>query len=77
MLKKLLVLCSMLSIVLFTGCGEKKELEVAKEKKDTLVYAQLSEGKTLDPQDSTEQYSQVVTTQIYDRLVEIDEMKGK
>lgn len=78
MLKKLLVLCSMLIAVLFTGCGEKKELEVAsKEKKDTLVYAQLSEGKTLDPQDSTEQYSQVVTTQIYDRLVEIDEMTGK
>lgn len=78
MLKKLLVLCSMLIAVLFTGCGEKKEPQTPlKEKKDVLVYAQLSEGKTLDPQDSTEQYSQVVTTQIYDRLVEIDEMTGK
>ena len=75
MLKKLLVLCSMLITVIFTGCGEKKE--AAKPTKDTLVYAQLSEGKTLDPQDSTEQYSQVVTTQIYDRLVEVDEMTGQ
>lgn len=75
MLKKLLVLCSMIVAVIFTGCGEKKE--AAKATKDTLVYAQLSEGKTLDPQDSTEQYSQVVTTQIYDRLVEVDEMTGQ
>lgn len=60
----------------FVACGG-NEKAAAPVKKDKLVYAQISEGKTLDPQDSTDQYSQVVTTQIYDRLLEIDEMTGK
>src|SRR3712207_6163190 len=41
---------------LLVACGGKEAAEG--EKKDTLVYAQISEGKTLDPQDTTEQYSQ-------------------
>ena len=75
-MKKLTLLTlSLLTVIGFTGCGKKEK--VVEVKKDYLVYAQLSEGKTLDPQDSTDQYSQVVTTQIYDRLVEINELTGK
>lgn len=78
MIKKLTAIFSIFMAIFFIGCGSQGNKEVAKSsKKDKLVYAQISEGKTLDPQDSTDQYSQVVTTQIYDRLIEIDEMTGK
>ena len=61
---------------LLTACGGNNDSK-SKGPKDTLVFSQISEGKTLDPQDTTEQYSQRVITVIYDRLVEIDEMTGK
>ena len=57
--------------VLFVSCG--KEGEKAKDEKDTLVFAQISECKTLDPQDTTEQYSQRIVAVVYDRLVEISD----
>lgn len=70
MLKKICIFITFCTI-LFVGCGKKEQL-----KKDTLVYAQLSDPKTLDPQNSTDNYSQVAITQIYDRLFEIDEKTG-
>ncbi|MEG0068740.1 MAG: ABC transporter substrate-binding protein [Cetobacterium sp.] len=70
MLKKISIFLT-LCATLFVGCGEKEQL-----KKDKLVYAQLSDPKTLDPQNSTDNYSQVAITQIYDRLFEIDETTG-
>lgn len=72
--KKLLF--SFMMLGLLAACGETKE-NTTNTTKDTLVFSQISEGKTLDPQDTTEQYSQRVITVIYDRLVEIDEMTGK
>lgn len=72
--KKLLF--SFMMLGLLAACGENKE-NTANATKDTLVFSQISEGKTLDPQDTTEQYSQRVITVIYDRLVEIDEMTGR
>lgn len=59
----------------FIACGNKEKVEEVK--KDTLVYAQISEGKTLDPQDTTEQYSQRIVTLIYSRLAEINEETGE
>lgn len=64
-----LLLC--LFSLLLVACGGKGAAEG--EKKDSLVYAQISEGKTLDPQDTTEQYSQRSVTLIYSRLAEINE----
>lgn len=74
-MKKIILKALLLAtMTFFVSCGAKEE---AKPTKDTLVFAQISEGKTLDPQDTTEQYSQRVITAIYDRLVEIDETTGK
>lgn len=70
------ILLSFMMLGLLTACGGSNENK-SKGPKDTLVFSQISEGKTLDPQDTTEQYSQRVITVIYDRLVEIDEMTGK
>ena len=67
-----LLLC--LFSLLLVACGGKGAAEG--EKKDSLVYAQISEGKTLDPQDTTEQYSQRSVTLIYSRLAEINETTG-
>ena len=67
-----IILC--LFSFLLLACGGKEAVEG--EKKDTLVYAQISEGKTLDPQDTTEQYSQRSVSLIYSRLVEINEKTG-
>ncbi|GLI54829.1 diguanylate phosphodiesterase [Propionigenium maris DSM 9537] len=64
------VLLLLMVCVWLVSCG-KKETEVPK--KDTLVYAQLTEAKSLDPHASTDQYSQRVIANIYDRLVEVDE----
>lgn len=75
MKKKLAAILLCLLSVLFVSCG--KEAEKAKDEKDTLVFAQISECKTLDPQDTTEQYSQRIVAVVYDRLVEIDEMTGE
>lgn len=74
-MKKKIFLLMLFTMMVFVGCGEKKENE--NEKNNTLVFSQISEGKTLDPQDTTEQYSQRLITVLYDRLVEIDEMTGK
>ncbi len=46
-------------LFLLVSCGGSKTAEkAASGPKDTLVFAQISECKTLDPQDTTEQYSQ-------------------
>ncbi len=67
-MKKVLLL--LMACIWLISCG-RKEAEVPK--KDTLVYAQLTEAKSLDPHASTDQYSQRVIANIYDRLVEVDE----
>lgn len=69
---KLGLLALVTGTTLLTGCGKEK-----KEVKDTLVFAQLSDPKTLDPQNSTDQYSQNAIAQIYDRLFEINEDTGE
>lgn len=66
----------LLSIFLI-ACGNKEKTEQVASKKDTLVYAQISEGKTLDPQDTTEQYSQRIVTLVYSRLAEINRENGE
>ena len=61
--------------LLIIGCGKDKEVgqEASLEtKKDTLVFAQLTEARALNPHTSTDQYSQRVIANIYDRLVEVD-----
>ena len=75
MKKRLVAILLCLLSVLFISCG--KEAEESKKEKDTLVFAQISECKTLDPQDTTEQYSQRIVAVVYDRLVEIDEVTGE
>ncbi|MGL4653810.1 ABC transporter substrate-binding protein [Cetobacterium sp.] len=70
-MKKILGITLTLGLTLLGGCTEKEI-----EKKDKLVFAQLSDPKTLDPQNSTDNYSQIAITQIYDRLFEIDEKTG-
>lgn len=70
-MKKIFGIILALVLTLLGGCGEKKI-----EKKDKLIFAQLSDPKTLDPQNSTDNYSQIAITQIYDRLFEIDEKTG-
>lgn len=75
MKKRLVAMFLCLLSVFLIGCG--KEVEKSKNEKDTLVFAQISECKTLDPQDTTEQYSQRIVTVVYDRLIEIDEMTGE
>lgn len=71
---KFLLSCILVGVL--TGCGDEGNTTTGNVK-DTLVFSQISEGKTLDPQDTTEQYSQRIITVLYDRLVEIDEMTGK
>lgn len=68
-MKKVLLL--LLAGIWLISCGKKEEAVVPQ--KDTLVYAQLTEAKSLDPHASTDQYSQRVIANIYDRLVEVDE----
>lgn len=70
-MKKLFIVFFTLGLVIFGGCREKESKE-----KEKLVFAQLSDPKTLDPQNSTDNYSQVAITQIYDRLFEIEEKNG-
>ncbi|WP_432205542.1 ABC transporter substrate-binding protein (plasmid) [Cetobacterium somerae] len=70
-MKNLLKFILIISLSLLWGCKEEKI-----EKKEKLVFAQLSDPKTLDPQNSTDNYSQIAITQIYDRLFEIDEKTG-
>ena len=78
MKKKILTLFICLFSFLLVNCGGKENnTKAVSESKDTLVFAQISECKTLDPQDTTEQYSQRLVTVLYNRLVEIDEMTGK
>lgn len=78
MIKKTIFASLILTGLLLTGCngGGDKPVTTAKPAKTTLNYAQISEGTTLDPQDSTDQYSQRVTAMLYDRLMEIDEKNG-
>lgn len=70
-MKKLCIIFFTLGLMILGGCGEKESKE-----KEKLVFAQLSDPKTLDPQNSTDNYSQVAITQIYDRLFEINEKNG-
>lgn len=67
-MKKLSLILLILSLIFLGGCGESKT-----EKRDKLVFAQLSEPKTLDPHNAVDNYSQVAITQIYDRLFELNE----
>lgn len=55
------------------GCGNQPKESTASGKKDTIVLAQLSDPKTMDPHKTTSLYCQRAMTQIYDRLLEIDE----
>lgn len=57
MKKKLTAVLFCLLSILFISCG-KENNDNGNGEKDILVFAQISEGKTLDPQDTTEQYSQ-------------------
>lgn len=74
-MKKVSLLFTFILAIFLVACGSKEK--AAETKKDTLVYAQISEGKTLDPQDTTEQYSQRIVTLIYSRLAEINEENGQ
>lgn len=67
-MKKLSLILLILSLIFLGGCGESKT-----EKRDKLVFAQLSEPKTLDPHNAVDNYSQVAIAQIYDRLFELNE----
>ncbi|WP_028856445.1 ABC transporter substrate-binding protein [Psychrilyobacter atlanticus] len=62
---KKILLC-LVSLFLFIACGEEKEKKV----KDTLIFSQSSELRTLDPQMHTDIYSRRVLTNVFDRLVE-------
>lgn len=65
---------ALLILMALAACGKKEEESAAAApKKDTLVYAQLTEAKSLDPHFTTDQYSQRVIANIYDRLVEVDD----
>lgn len=78
MKRRILILLSCLLSFLLVSCGGSKTDEKSvSAPKDTLVFAQISECKTLDPQDTTEQYSQRIINVLYDRLVEVDEMTGE
>lgn len=69
------ILSCLFILFLIIGCEAKKEI-TGKKRKDTLVYAQAYEPTNLNPQGSTEHFSQVVTAQIFDRLLEIDQETG-
>ncbi|MGL4252485.1 MAG: ABC transporter substrate-binding protein [Fusobacteriaceae bacterium] len=73
-MKKLaLIGCSLAFLV---ACGEKQGGETGKNKSDQpkkLVYAQPSDPVTLSPHEATDMYSRRVISNIFDRLVEIDE----
>jgi len=60
------ILFSLMTMFLFIACGGEKEQEV----KDTLIYSQSSELRTLDPQMHTDLYSRRVLANVFDRLVE-------
>lgn len=63
-----------LAIVL-ASCGTDKEANknTNSKERDTIVLAQLSDPKTMDPHRTTSLYCQRAMTQIYDRMLEIDE----
>ena len=67
---KKIIFILIISLWMFS-CGKKDGTE--RGVKETLVYAQLSETKSLDPHAVTDQYSQRIIANIYDRLVEVDE----
>ncbi|MGL6119661.1 MAG: ABC transporter substrate-binding protein, partial [Fusobacteriaceae bacterium] len=58
------------AMIFFAGCTEKKT-EVKGLSK--LVYAQSSDPVTLNPHEATDLYSRRVISNIFDRLVEINE----
>lgn len=73
-MKKLALL--LFSMAMLTACGEKKEEKAMSKKNDQptkLVYAQPSDPVTLSPHEATDMYSRRVISNIFDRLVEIDE----
>lgn len=67
-MKKFLLMLS--AVTFLVGCGEKKA-EVKGPSK--LVYAQSSDPVTLSPHEATDLYSRRVISNIFDRLVEINE----
>lgn len=71
---RLLKLAVFAGAIVIAGCGGNKEEEkTVSAEKDTIVLAQLSDPKTMDPHRTTSLYCQRAMTQIYDRLLEIDE----
>ena len=60
------VLLCLMSVFLFIACGGGKD----QGPKDTLVFSQSSELRTLDPQMHTDLYSRRVLVNVFDRLVE-------
>ncbi len=68
----ILQLIWIIGTIFFISCSKSE-----KPIKDTLVFAQLADPKTLDPQNSTDTYSQNAIAQIYDRLFEINEKNGE
>ena len=72
MLTKIKVLLTaIIAIMLFGACGgETKNKDGAA--KDTIVVAQGADAKALDPHATNDQPSARIITQIYDRLVDID-----
>ena len=64
-----LAIASCMAVVL-AACGGTQD--IAEVKKDTLVVAQGSDAKTLDPHATNDQPSSRVSAQIYSQLVETD-----
>ncbi|MCI5725408.1 MULTISPECIES: ABC transporter substrate-binding protein [Fusobacterium] len=59
-------------LLIFTACGGKTDNKTGEVKKDTLIIAQGSDAKTLDPYSSNDSASTRVTMQIFDPLMKLD-----
>ena len=74
MKKKLLAVIFLLTCALLLGGTKaiKSETSVETKLKDTLVIAQKSEIKTLDPQKSTDSVSNKIIQLMFDTLITMD-----
>lgn len=71
-MKKMLFLMSAMAVM--AGCGsEQKTAQTKVDVPSKLVYAQSSDPVTLSPHEATDLYSRRVISNIFDRLVEINE----
>lgn len=71
--KKIFRVALITATLLAAGCGNQSKETRSSDKKDTIVLAQLTDPKTMEPHKTTSLYCQRAMTQIYDRLLEIDE----